>query len=98
MQAGVNGGSSTVKQGSHQAHKVIQRAANKTVAAVDRVSGAAHGAIDRVADLVGGRSGQLRATQNQLATAYCHYVTTRPFVAVGSALLAGYLIGRFLRR
>ena len=96
MQASTNG--ATAAKSSHQAHKAIQRAANKTVAVVDRVSGAAHGAVDRVANMVGGRSGQLQQSRTQLALAYRSYVTSRPFVAVGSALLAGYLLGRLWDR
>src|SRR3954462_575912 len=97
MQTGTNGATSSAK-GSHQAHKAIQRAANKTVAVVDRVSGAAHGAVDRVASMVGGRSGQLDQSRTQLTVAYRNYVTSRPFVAVGSALLAGFLFGRLWKR
>ena len=51
-----------------------------------------------VANMVGGRSGQLQQSRTQLAMAYRNYVTSRPFVAVGSALLAGYLLGRLWKQ
>src|SRR4051812_4167860 len=99
METGTPSSSSPrVQQGKHEAHKAIQKAANRTVAAVDRVSGAAHTAVDKMANMVNETPGQLKRGQAQIANAYESYVVSRPFVSIGAAFAGGVLIGLLWRR
>ena len=100
--------SSTVERKADEAHQAVNTAAVKAIdraaPTIDRVAQAAHQTVDKVAaaavpaaDWLNRSAEQLRR-QQQEALANCRgYVREQPLVAVGIALVAGFLIGRLVR-
>ena len=72
--------------------------------AIDRVAEVAHRTIDKVADVAGPtadwlseRRDSLKATRRKVAADAGQYVSAHPWKSLGIALVAGFLISRFIR-
>jgi ElaB/YqjD/DUF883 family membrane-anchored ribosome-binding protein len=70
-------------------------------AQIDRLTESAHGAIDRaaqtatqMAERFGERTDELLAMKDDYIETAREYVKENPFMAVGIALAAGYLLGK----
>ena len=87
-----------------RAHDVVDRAAQKAAPAIDRVANAAHRTIDKAAEAatpaaqwVGDQGSKLAHTSTDLAEACSTQIRAQPLVAVGGALLLGYIFGKLMR-
>ena len=100
--------SGTVERKANQAHQAVDNVAakanEKAAPTIDRVAQAAHQTVDKfaqaaapAADWIAQNAEELRLQQQQLLEGCRSYVRDRPFVAVGVALAAGYLVGRLTR-
>ena len=72
--------------------------------AIDRVAHVAHQAVNKVADVAGPtadwlseKSGSLQATRRKVAADTTQYVSAHPWKSIGFALVAGFVISRFIR-
>ena len=90
--AGSGSGGSGLKTSSH------------TSAAVDRIASGAHEAVDRIASVANSAASQLNVkTEDILAAkerwmqACSTYVKDNPFMALGIAVAAGFLLSRLMR-
>jgi ElaB/YqjD/DUF883 family membrane-anchored ribosome-binding protein len=72
-----------VQNVAEAAHQTTDRVARAATAQVESLRGGAHDAVEGAADL--------------FETA-CATIRSRPMVSVGTVLLAGYLLGRLMRR
>ena len=86
------------------AHDVVDRAAQKAAPAIDRVANAAHRTIDKAAEAatpaaqwVGDQGSKLANTSTDLAEACSTQIRAQPLVAVGGALVLGYIFGKLMR-
>lgn len=97
-----------VERKASQAHQAVdqvaRQAADRAAPAIDRVAQAAHQTVDKVAgaaapaaEWVKQGADQLRQQQDALLESCSGYVRERPLVALGAALVAGYLFGRLTR-
>ena len=83
----------------------IRGRSGQTRTAIDRIAQAAHQTVDGVAHAADGAAGwvgqsaeQWQARQEQALEACRSSVRERPMVAIGIALLAGFIVGRWLVR
>ncbi len=99
----------TVERRAKGAHDAVDaasaRAREIAAPAIDRVAHAAHQTVDGVAHVADGAAGwvgqsaeQWRVRQEQALEACRTSVRERPMVAIGIALAAGFIIGRWLVR
>lgn len=98
-------------QASSSVHGVVDsvamaadEAARKARPTIDRAAAMAHQAVDQAAsavapaaDWLAGQGDSLNATQKKLMSDTCSYVSANPLKSVGMAVLAGFLISRFVR-
>jgi ElaB/YqjD/DUF883 family membrane-anchored ribosome-binding protein len=100
--------SNAVERTASEAHDVVDaaavRASAKAAPAIDRVARAAHDTVDKVAraagpaaDWLNQSAEELKHQQQQILDGCRGYVRQRPLVAIGVALVAGYLAGRLVR-
>lgn len=80
-------------------------AARKARPAIDQVTAMAHQMVDKAAasvapavDWIGEQGENLNATQKKLVTDTSTYIAANPLMSVGMAVLAGFVIGRMIRR
>jgi ElaB/YqjD/DUF883 family membrane-anchored ribosome-binding protein len=101
--------SNTVERRAKEAHDAVDaaaaRARERAAPAIDRVAHAAHQTVDGVAQAADGAVGwvgqsaeQWRVRQEQALEACRSSVRERPMVAIGIALAAGFIVGRWLVR
>ena len=79
-------------------------AARKAKPAIDQVAAMAHQAVDTAvgaaapaADWLTQQGESLNATQKKLVADTCSYVSAHPLKSVGIAVVAGFLLSRFIR-
>jgi len=72
--------------------------------AIDRVAQIAHRTVNKVADVAGptadwlsDQGSSLKATQRKVAADARQYISAHPWKSLGLALVAGFLISRFVR-
>ncbi len=72
--------------------------------AIDRAAQLAHRAVNKAADVAGPtadwlseKSDSLQATRRKVAADTTQYVSAHPWKSLGFALVAGFLISRFMR-
>ncbi len=82
----------------------VDSAIDKVKPMIGRVADSAHQAVDKAASLaeapaewITKKGEDLKVTQDKLLTDARAYITTSPIKAVGIALVAGLLVGRFMR-
>lgn len=99
-----NFGDSALNKASTSAHAAVNSIAGTAKPAIERVAGMAHEAVDRAAGAaapaakwLGERGESLNATQKQLLTDTCSFVSANPLKSMGIAALAGFLVSRLLR-
>jgi ElaB/YqjD/DUF883 family membrane-anchored ribosome-binding protein len=78
--------------------------ARKAKPAIDRVAAMAHQAVDTAAvaagptaDWLAEQGESLNAAQKKLVKDTCSYVSAHPLKSIGIAVVAGLLLGRFIR-
>ena len=93
----------SVQNSRGTAHDKIEEAARAARPAVDRLLHGAHVAVDKVsdfaavaADTVTEKAAQLKDAHARLMTTGREQVREKPAVAVGIAVIAGFLLGRIL--
>lgn len=91
-----------VDEGAGMSHDAVNQTVEKVSAGVNRLRDAAHEIVDGVADRASAGTAwanenvdQLKQKQAEFTRAAGDLISARPLVAVGSALLIGYLLGRF---
>ena len=101
-----------VSKASLSAHAVVNsiagaadEAASKAKPAIDQVAAMAHQAVDKAAGAAAPTVGWLtkqgesiNASQKQLVADTRSYVSANPLKAVGMAVVAGFVLGRLIRR
>jgi len=101
----------TLTKASSSAHAAVNsiagaadEAARKAKPAIDRVAAMAHQAVDKAAgaaaptaDWLTEQGESLNTTQKKLVADTCGYVSANPLKAVGIAVVAGFLLSRFIR-
>ena len=106
-----NSAEGTLTKASSSAHAAVNSIAGaadevtrKAKPAIDRVAAMAHQAVDKAAgaaaptaDWLAEQGESLNATQKKLVANTCSYVSANPLKAVGIAVVAGFLLGRFIR-
>ncbi len=101
--------SNMVERRANVSHDALEaaaaRAREKAAPAIDRIAQVAHQTVDGVAHAADGAAGwvgqsaeQWQARQEQALEACRSSVRERPMVAIGIALLAGFIVGRWLVR
>ena len=101
--------SSSVELRANMTHDALDaaaaRAREKAAPAIDRIAHAAHQTVDDVAHAaddaagwVGQSAEQWKVRQEQALEACRSSVRERPMVAIGIALAAGFIVGRWLLR
>jgi ElaB/YqjD/DUF883 family membrane-anchored ribosome-binding protein len=94
--------------GAHAAVNSVAEAADdaarKAKPAIDQVAAMAHQVVEKAAasaapaaDWLGEQGESLKATQKKLVTDTSTYIAANPFVSVGIAVLAGFVISRMIR-
>jgi ElaB/YqjD/DUF883 family membrane-anchored ribosome-binding protein len=80
------------------------QAATDTSATVDRIASSAHQTVDRLASVANSAASQLNvkaddlmAAKDRWAETCTTYVKENPFVALGIAVAAGFLLSRWMR-
>ena len=105
-----NNAEGALNKASSSAHAAVNsiavaadEAARKAKPAIDRVAAMAHQAVDKAAgaaaptaDWLTEQGESLTATQKRLVADTCSYVSANPLKAVGIAVVAGFLLGRFI--
>ena len=100
-----------LSKASSSAHGVVEsiagaadEAARKAKPAIDHAAAIAHQAVDKAASAVAPAADwlteqgeSLNATQKKLVADASSYVSANPLKSVGMAVLAGFLLSRFLR-
>ena len=108
---GPNGSEGAIGKAAATAHDAVDSAASaadeavkKAKPIIGRVAESAHQAVDKAvgiaeptAQWLSRKSGDLKVQQEKIAADTRDYVTSNPMKAVAYALVAGLLIGRFLR-
>ena len=95
--------------GAHAAVNSVAEAADgaarKAKPAIDQVAAMAHQVVEKAAasaapaaDWLGEQGDSLKATQKKLVTDTSAYIAANPLMAVGVAVLAGFVISRMIRR
>src|SRR5665811_1075914 len=95
--------------GAHAAVNSIagaaDEAARKAKPAIDRVAAMAHQAVDKAAgaaaptaDWLAEQGDSVNYSQKQLVADTRSYVSANPLKAVGMAVVAGFVLGRLIRR
>ena len=101
-----------VNKASLSAHAVVNsiagaadEAASKAKPAIDQVAAMAHQAVDKAAgaaaptvDWLTEQGESINAPQKQLVADTRSYVSANPLKAVGMAVVAGFVLGRLIRR
>jgi ElaB/YqjD/DUF883 family membrane-anchored ribosome-binding protein len=97
--------SSTVHAALNSIAGAADEAARKAKPAIDRVAAAAHQAVDKAAgaaaptvDWLAGQGESLKVAQKKLVADTCNYISANPLKSVGIAVVAGFLLSRFIRR
>ena len=102
----------SVNKASLSAHAVVNsiagaadEAASKAKPAIDQVAAMAHQAVDKAAgaaaptvDWLTKQGESVNASQKQLVADTRSYVSANPLKAVGMAVIAGFVLGRIIRR
>lgn len=110
VSASSNGADGALDKVSLKAHAAVdaiagvaEDAASKARPAVDRVATMAHEAVDKAAgaaaptaDWLAEQGKSLKATQKKLVGDTCAYISGNPLKAVGVAVVAGFLLSRFI--
>jgi len=105
-----NTGDSSITKATNSAHTVVDsvahaadEAASRAKPAIDRVAAIAHQAVDKAAgaaaptaDWIVEHGESLKATQQQMLSNTCSYVSANPMKSLSFAVLAGILLGRVL--
>lgn len=101
----LNKASSSADAGVNSIAGAADEAARKAKPAIDRVAAMAHQAVDKAAgaaapaaDWLAEQGESLNATQKKLVADTCSYVSANPLKALGIAVVAGFLLSRFIRR
>lgn len=108
--ANSNGAESALDKVSSKAHTAVdaiagvaEDAASRVRPAVDRVTTMAHDAVDKAAgaaaptaEWLAEQGKSLQATQKKLVGDACEYISGNPLKAVGVAVVAGFLLSRFI--
>jgi len=96
-----DGVTNLIKDKRTELHGVIDKAANATQPAVDRIAASAHTGVDQVSTAISDVSDTLIERTRQLNEAYQHltetgrsYVRTSPVLSVAMALAAGYALSK----
>jgi hypothetical protein len=97
--------SAAVDRGATTAHRLVDNLADQALTGVGKVSGSLHVAANHAADAAAGATDwaaavptQMRRGKAMLADTTCAAIRSRPFVAFGGALVAGFILGRLIRR
>ncbi len=110
VSAGSNGADGALDKVSSKAHAAVdaiagvaEDAASRVRPVVDRAATMAHEAVDKAAgaaaptaDWLAEQGRSLQATQKKLVGDTCEYISGNPLKAVGVALVAGFLLSRFI--
>jgi ElaB/YqjD/DUF883 family membrane-anchored ribosome-binding protein len=100
-----------LNKASSSAHGVVDsiagaadEAARRAKPAIDHAAAMAHQAVDKAASAVAPAADwlteqgeNLNTTQKKLVADTCSYVSAHPLKSVGIAVLAGFLLSRFIR-
>ena len=103
---------SPLNKASSSAHAVVNsiagaadEAASKAKPAIDQVAAMAHQVVDKAAgaaaptvDWLTEQGESINASQKQLVADTRDYVSANPLKAVGMAMVAGFVLGRLIRR
>ena len=106
-----NSAEGTLTKASSSAHAAVNSIAGaadevtrKAKPAIDRVAAMAHQTVDKAAgaaaptaDWLTQQGESLNTTQKKLVANTCGYVSANPLKAVGIAVVAGFLLSRFIR-
>lgn len=95
--------------GAHAAVNSVAEAADgaarRAAPAIDHVAAMAHQVVESTAasaapatDWLGEQGATLKARQKRLVSETSAYITANPLMSVGTAVLAGFLISRLIRR
>lgn len=82
-----------VDRAANSAHQAVDRVAAKVNPAVERVRAAAHGS----ADTLQSKLGELDTVREEWTESCRAYVRERPITSIGVAVLAGFLLSRWMR-
>jgi ElaB/YqjD/DUF883 family membrane-anchored ribosome-binding protein len=104
---GTEGVLNKASSGAHTAVDSLANAAddvaNKAKPTIDRVATMAHHAVDKAADAaaptaewLSEHAESLRDAEKKLVSNTCGYVSANPMKSVGIALLAGFVLSRFV--
>jgi ElaB/YqjD/DUF883 family membrane-anchored ribosome-binding protein len=83
-----------ISKATSSAHAVVNSLAGAADQAVERAAGAAVSSVDWLTE----QGENINARQKQLAADTRDYVAANPLKAVGIAVVAGFLLGRLIRR
>jgi ElaB/YqjD/DUF883 family membrane-anchored ribosome-binding protein len=94
-----------LNKASSGAHSAVNSIAGAAKPAIDRVAAIAHQAVDSAAgaaaptaDWLTQQGESLNAAPKKLVADTCSYVSANPLKSVGIAVVAGFLLSRFIRR
>jgi ElaB/YqjD/DUF883 family membrane-anchored ribosome-binding protein len=95
--------SSTAHAAVESAVVAADEVVSKAKPAIDRVAAMAHHAVDKAAgvaaptaDWLNDHGKSLKAGQLRLAENTCGYIAEHPMKSIGAAVVAGFLLSRFL--
>jgi hypothetical protein len=89
---------------AQQAHQSVDRAADKALTGVGKVSDSMHRALNTTADTAASAADwasqvpeKAKRAQSAVTEAACNTIRSRPLSTVFGALAAGYILGRIAR-
>jgi len=93
-----------IENAAQQVHQTVDRAADKALTGVGRVSDTVHRAVNTTADSAASAAEwasqvpeKAKRTQSAMTEAACNTIRSRPLSTVFGALAAGYVLGRIAR-
>lgn len=93
-----------IENAAQQAHQSVDRAADKALTGVGKVSDSMHRALNTTADTAASAADwasqvpeKAKRAQSAMTEAACNTIRSRPLSTVFGALAAGYILGRIAR-
>jgi len=93
-----------IENAAQQAHQSVDRAADKALTGVGKVSDSMHRALNTTADSAAAAADwasqvpeKAKRAQSAMTEAACNTIRSRPLSTVFGALAAGYILGRIAR-